>query len=108
MLIGLLTLRNTRLPVVFLGSNPVSRSSKKQRTVAQSSTEAEYRAVAATASEFQWVQHLLFELSVRSSSPPVMYYDNIGATSLSANPVFHSSMKHLAFDFHFCSKCGPE
>lgn len=31
----------------------------------------------------------------------MIYYDNIGATYLAANPVFHSRMKHIALDYHF-------
>ena len=30
-----------------------------------------------------------------------MFSNNLGATYLSANPVFHSCMKHLAIDCHF-------
>lgn len=32
---------------------------------------------------------------------PTMYSDNIGAMYLCVNLVFHSSMKHLAIDYHF-------
>ena len=31
----------------------------------------------------------------------VVYCDNIGATQLSSNPVFHSRMKHVAVDYYF-------
>lgn len=48
--------------VIFLGGNPISWSSRKQRSVARSSTEAEYRAVATTAAELAWVYSLLIEL----------------------------------------------
>jgi len=87
--------------LVYLGRNLISWSSKKQKTIARSSTEAEYRSVAATTTELCWVQSLLQELGVALSSSPVIYCDNIGATQLSSNPIFHSRMKHVAVDYHF-------
>ncbi|XP_013639313.1 PREDICTED: uncharacterized mitochondrial protein AtMg00810-like [Brassica oleracea var. oleracea] len=39
--------------------------------------------------------------SKKQKDIPVIYCDNIGATHLAANPVFHSRMKHIALDFHF-------
>ncbi|KAM3343523.1 secreted RxLR effector protein like [Capsicum galapagoense] len=45
--------------VIYLGSTPVSWSSKKQRSVSRSSTEAEYRAVAAALAETKWITNLL-------------------------------------------------
>lgn len=87
--------------VVFLQANPVSWSSRKQKTTARSSTEAEYCTVASTAAELNWLQNLLHELEVTLSTTPTIYLDNIGATYLCANPVFHSKMKHIIIDFHF-------
>ena len=88
--------------LIFLGANPIFWSSTKQCTVAQSSTEAEYHAISiAVVVEFQWVKSLLLELLVPVPSPPTLFLDNLGATYLYANPVFHSRMKHLAIDYHF-------
>ena len=86
---------------MFLGYNLISWSSKKQKTVARSSTEAECRVVATTATEINWVQNLLYEFQAQSPSTPTIYYDNVGATYVCVNPVFHSCMKHIAIDFHF-------
>lgn len=87
--------------ITYLGHQPVSWSSKKQTGVARSSTEAEYRALTAAATEVKWLTSLMSELGLKSKDIPVLYCDNIGATYLSANPVFHSRMKHLALDYHF-------
>lgn len=95
---------STNAYVVYLGNQPLSWSSKKQQGVSRSSTEAEYRAVAHAAAELRWVCSLLTELGVILPQCPTIYCDNISATYLSANPVFHSRMKHIAIDFHFV--CG--
>lgn len=92
---------STNAYIVYLGSTPVSWSAKKQSGVARSSTEAEYRAVANTASELRWICSLLTELGIHIPVTPVVYCDNVGATYLCANPVFHSRMKHVALDYHF-------
>ncbi|KAJ3701350.1 hypothetical protein LUZ61_005055 [Rhynchospora tenuis] len=86
---------------IFLGNNLVSWSSKKQATVARSSTEAEYRSMAMAAAEIIWIQSLLHELGVKSAKSPILWCDNLGATFLAANPVFHARTKHIELDFHF-------
>ncbi|KAI5336426.1 hypothetical protein L3X38_015693 [Prunus dulcis] len=87
--------------VVYLGGNLISWSSRKQRSVSRSSTEAEYRAIAATTSELTWIQSLLRELGIPLPTPPVVSCDNIGAMFYCANPVLHSRMKHIEIDFQF-------
>jgi Reverse transcriptase (RNA-dependent DNA polymerase) len=93
--------RSTTGYCVFLGDSLVSWSSKKQSTVARSSTEAEYRALAAAAAEVVWLQSLLQELISDSVTPPVLWCDNLGATFLAANPVHHARTKHIEVDIHF-------
>jgi len=51
--------------------------------------------------EVIWVQSLLDELGVVQSRPPILWCDNIGATYLTANPVFHARTKHIEVDYHF-------
>lgn len=92
---------STGAHIVYLGSHPLIWSSKKQMTMSRSSTEAEYIAVADIASELQWIHGLLGELGICLSSQHVIYCDNIGATYLCANPIFHSKMKHVALNYHF-------
>ncbi|CAN1330795.1 Retrovirus-related Pol polyprotein from transposon RE2 [Linum perenne] len=92
--------RSTSAYVAYLGSNIISWSSRKQRTVSRSSTEAEYRALATAASEVLWLTSLLKEVGCPLSTAPTIWCDNVGATYLTKNPVFHSRSKHL-IDFHF-------
>ncbi|CAA7050341.1 unnamed protein product [Microthlaspi erraticum] len=92
---------STNAYILFLGSTPIAWSSKKQKGVARSSTESEYRGVANTAAEIRWICSLLTELGITLPSVLVIYCDNVGVTYLCANPVFHSRMKHLALNYHF-------
>ncbi|MEN7973604.1 MAG: reverse transcriptase domain-containing protein, partial [Verrucomicrobiota bacterium] len=54
--------KSTSGSVFILAGAAVSWSSKKQTTVATSTTEAEYTALAATARETVWLRHLLADL----------------------------------------------
>ncbi|KAJ8753682.1 hypothetical protein K2173_026358 [Erythroxylum novogranatense] len=93
--------RSTSGYIVYLGANLVSWSAKKQSTIARSSTESEYRSIANTTAELLWIRSLLQELGVSVSSPPILWCDNLGATYLAANPMFHAQTKHIELDVHF-------
>ena len=67
--------------------------------MSRSSTEAEYKALAnATA---VWIHKLLDELGITHPRAARLWCDNVGATYLIANPVFHARTKHIEINYHF-------
>jgi hypothetical protein len=63
----------------FVGGNLVTWKNKKQNVVARSSAEAEYRAMASTASELIWIKQLLGDMKTDHTKPMQMYCDNQAA-----------------------------
>ncbi|XP_019197904.1 PREDICTED: uncharacterized protein LOC109191709 [Ipomoea nil] len=93
--------KSTASYAVFLGPKLISWGSKKQRTVARSSTEAEYKALADVSAEVVWVHSLLQDLALACPTTLVLWCDNLGATYLCSNPIFHARTKHVEVYYHF-------
>ena len=87
--------------VFILAGAAISWSSKKQTSVALSSTEAEYMAAAAATKEAIWLHTLFNELNTLSSQPTTLLIDNQSAMALAKNAMFHDCMKHIAIRHHF-------
>jgi transposase InsO family protein len=85
----------------FFGGNLVTWKSKKQTVVARSSAEAEYRAMAYTATELTWLQHFLQEIGFSAPTPIPLSCDNQAAIHIASNPVFHKRTKHIEVDCHY-------
>ena len=87
--------------IILFGSSPISWKSKKQCTVSKSSSEAEYSAMAAVASEITWLVRLLEDFGVTDLRPVTLECENKSAIQMAHNPVLHHKTKHIAIDsFH--------
>ena len=88
--------RRSHTGYIFLpNGSPISWDSRKQRTVAFSTTEAEYMAMSECAKEAIYLQRFMHELGFSSLALLTMYCDTRSALKLSENPVYHSRSKHI-------------
>jgi hypothetical protein len=92
--------KNTSGTCHFLESSIVCRSSQKQFSVTQSTTEAEYVAAASSWSHILWIVHTIRDFGVRFERVPLMC-DNTSAISVVKNLVFHKKMIHVEGRHHF-------
>lgn len=80
----------------------VSWLSRKQSSVALSSTEAEYIALSLAVSEACWLKAILKDFKIINESQVIVIYeDNQAAIKVSKNPEFHKRLKHIDIRFHF-------
>ncbi|CAI5712611.1 unnamed protein product [Peronospora destructor] len=93
--------RSTLGYVFFLNSSVVSWKSKRQPTVATSSTEAEYMALYSATQEAVWLRLLLSDIGCPLGTATTIYEDNQGCIALAKNPVFHARTKHIDINFYF-------
>jgi hypothetical protein len=85
----------------FYAGGLIAHVSKKQATVALSSTEAEYMAVTHSVQEGIWLRSLFGELAIPVHLPITISVDNTGAIALSKESKFHSRSKHIDIRYHF-------
>ncbi|KAK1670537.1 hypothetical protein QYE76_058696 [Lolium multiflorum] len=68
-------------------------------------SETEDKALANATIKLIWVEALVRELDVTLKEKPCLWCDNLGATYLSANPVFHARTEHIEIDFFYVREC---
>ncbi|GKD62156.1 hypothetical protein Tco_1299665 [Tanacetum coccineum] len=94
------TRRSTSGSAQFLGDKLVSWSSKKQKSTAISSTEAEYIALSGCCSQILWMRSQLIDYGFQFNKTP-LYCENKSAIALCCNNVQHSRAKHIDIRYHF-------
>ncbi|KAJ9545272.1 hypothetical protein OSB04_024979 [Centaurea solstitialis] len=91
----------------FLGGRLVSWQCKKQTTISQSTTEAEYIAASQCCSQVLWIQNQMQDYGLSFLQTPI-YIDNNSAISIVNNPVKHSKTKHIEIKYHFIRDCNEK
>ncbi|GKF43747.1 hypothetical protein Tco_0130299, partial [Tanacetum coccineum] len=91
------TRRSTSGSIQLLGDRLMS---KRQKSVAISSTEAEYIALSGCCAQVLWTRSQLTDYVFGFNKIP-MYCDNKSAIALCCNNVQHSRSKHIDIRFHF-------
>ncbi|GJS22187.1 retrovirus-related pol polyprotein from transposon TNT 1-94, partial [Tanacetum coccineum] len=94
------TRRSTSGSAQFLGDKLVSWSSKKQKSTAISTTEAEYIAMSRCCAQILWMRSQLSDYGFVFNKIP-LYCDNHSAIALCCNNVQHSRSKHIDIQHHF-------
>jgi transposase InsO family protein len=87
---------------VFLShGGAITWASKKQATIALSSTEAEYVALSEASREAMWLRALYEELGFEQIEPTLILGDNDGSIAMAKNPQFHKRAKHIDIRWHW-------
>ncbi len=94
------TRRSTTGYVFILNGGAICWSSKRQPTVAASTTEAEYMAAAFAVKEALWVRTLMGDLALDIGTVKIMA-DNQSAIKLLKNPIASMRSKHIDVVYHF-------
>jgi hypothetical protein len=87
-----------------VNGDPISWASKKQRTVALSTCEAELYAESAAIQEVLWLRGLLKELGLQSHVGSEVFGDNQAAIAVTKNGVKGERTKHVDVKYHFVTE----
>ncbi|GJY10810.1 retrovirus-related pol polyprotein from transposon TNT 1-94 [Tanacetum coccineum] len=94
------TKKSTSGNMQLLGDRLVSWSSKKQKCIIISSTEAEYIALLGCCAQILWMRSQLTDYGLVFNKIP-LYCDNKSAIALCCNNSQHSRSKHIDIRHHF-------
>jgi hypothetical protein len=93
--------RKSTTGIVFLSAGgAITWRSKKQSLSAQSTTEAEYIALATAGNEACWLCNLYSELGLNSDTPTPIRCNNLGALAMSNNPYTTQRTRHIDLKWH--------
>ncbi|KAL4204041.1 hypothetical protein AMTRI_Chr01g130220 [Amborella trichopoda] len=101
--------------ILCQGTKVISWSSRKQNTMALSSTEAESISTTSVVYEAIWLRRILsnlqqkqnasttifYDLQQKQNTSTTIFYDNMSAIIMTKNLIFHNRSKHIEIRHHF-------
>ena len=93
--------RSTTGFTINLSGSSILWQSRRQKTVATSTMDAEYLALSDCVKEILWLRHLLLEIGLEQTSPTVVFEDNSAVIATIKSGENYSRVKHLEIRHHF-------
>jgi hypothetical protein len=84
-----------------LGLGIISWLSRKQTSVALSTSEAEYITTSMESHEAVWLWKLLVEIFDLELDPTLIHWDSQSCVKITENLVFHGISKHIEIKYHY-------
>ena len=85
----------------MMAGGPVSWSSKRQQTVALSTTEAEYMAMMRGCQQALWMHNFMSEIGITQPLPATLKVDNSSSIALAKSTKGHWRAKHIDIRHHY-------
>ena len=96
------TRRSHTVYIIMMNGGPISWKSRRQDSVALSTSEAEYMAASEVGKEILYLRALLRDVGHEQLAPTDIYEDNLACIAMSTNPVRRKSSRHIDIRVHFC------
>ncbi|CAM9465877.1 unnamed protein product, partial [Heterosigma akashiwo] len=87
--------------IIFLGDSPIVWTSRLQKSVSTSTTEAEYLALGECTKDVMWLRYLLSELGAKQILPTDINEDNQACISWATEITVTRKNRHLHVNYHF-------
>ena len=88
--------------IIMMNGGPISWKSRRQDSVALSTSEAEYMAASEVGKEILYLRAILRDVGYAQTAPTNIYQDNLACIAMSTNPVRRKSSRHIDIRVHFC------
>jgi transposase InsO family protein len=102
-----ITRKSTTGYLVKLANGVFCWNSRAQKSIALSSTEAEYMSLADTSRQLVWIRSLFEEIGIILAPIPLCG-DNQGSIFLASNPVQEKRIKHIDIRYHYIRAQYPD